>query len=384
MNWFNNVKSVWKACWDIPKDIWSRLDNKEKSYLKAGFGLITIFSIISIIVIPLLLTQRAVSLFDFTKTGEIGDTIGGITAPFIGIIGAILTFLAFYVQYKANEQQRTQFEDELEKRDLEKIEQDKTWQIERFENKFYQLLSLHRDNVNEMQIGTGEYIAFKRKVFVLMFNELKFTFYCCKAFYNIMRRQNQLKVEYTDEQLLRLSYIFFYCGVGDNSDILSKAINKTPGLEYQDKFFDQTINYLKSMKEDKRKRKTYKDNDGNDVKYTNAYRPWGGHQSRLGHYSRHLFQTVKFVVSDANDFLTDLQKLDYLRSLRAQLSDHEQLLLYYNAVSNFGHDWIDNGYFTRYRMIHNIPIPLANFGVRPEDKFKNEISEITDLFEWLE
>jgi len=76
--------------------------------------------------------------------------------------------LAFYVQYKANEQQRTQFEDELKKRDLEKIEQDKTWRIERFENKFYQLLALHRDNVNEMQIGTGENIGYKRKVFVLM------------------------------------------------------------------------------------------------------------------------------------------------------------------------------------------------------------------------
>ncbi len=30
---------------------------------------------------------------NFTKTGEIGDTIGGITAPLTSLIGSILVFL---------------------------------------------------------------------------------------------------------------------------------------------------------------------------------------------------------------------------------------------------------------------------------------------------
>lgn len=45
------------------------------------------------------------SILDFTKTGQIGDTIGGIMSPFIGIIGALLTFAAFWVQYTANQKQ---------------------------------------------------------------------------------------------------------------------------------------------------------------------------------------------------------------------------------------------------------------------------------------
>lgn len=39
---------------------------------------------------------------EFTETGAIGDTIGGITSPFINIIGAILVFLALKAQIEAN------------------------------------------------------------------------------------------------------------------------------------------------------------------------------------------------------------------------------------------------------------------------------------------
>ncbi|TJY37929.1 hypothetical protein [Pontimicrobium aquaticum] len=45
--------------------------------------------------------------FDFTQTGQIGDTIGGITAPIINLLGAILVYLSFQAQIKAN---RIQFE----------------------------------------------------------------------------------------------------------------------------------------------------------------------------------------------------------------------------------------------------------------------------------
>jgi len=57
-------------------------------------------------------------------------------------------------------------------------------------------------------------------------------------------------------------------------------------------------------------------------------------------------------------------------------------MLYYNAVVGFGKAWIENDYFTKYRMIHNIPLPLADFGIFPEEKFSNELAGHYDLFEW--
>lgn len=43
---------------------------------------------------------------DFTETGPIGDTIGGITAPFINLVGAALVYMSFLAQMRANEIQR--------------------------------------------------------------------------------------------------------------------------------------------------------------------------------------------------------------------------------------------------------------------------------------
>lgn len=45
--------------------------------------------------------------FNFKDTGSIGDTIGGITAPIMNLIGAILIYISFKAQIKANKIQYT-------------------------------------------------------------------------------------------------------------------------------------------------------------------------------------------------------------------------------------------------------------------------------------
>ena len=53
------------------------------------------------ILAPILLTQFS-GYFSFMDTGPIGDTIGGITAPISGLLGAYLVFLALKAQVDAN------------------------------------------------------------------------------------------------------------------------------------------------------------------------------------------------------------------------------------------------------------------------------------------
>lgn len=63
---------------------------------------------------PALFVSKAVSPdLDFSQTGPIGDTIGGIMNPFIALVGILLTFLAFYMQIKANQIQKQLFLDGL-------------------------------------------------------------------------------------------------------------------------------------------------------------------------------------------------------------------------------------------------------------------------------
>ncbi len=75
------------------------------------------------IMAPLIATQKAFwESFDFSQTGEIGDTIGGITAPIVNIIGAILVFYALKAQIDANRLIQDQFDeqkaDELNRKKL--------------------------------------------------------------------------------------------------------------------------------------------------------------------------------------------------------------------------------------------------------------------------
>lgn len=81
-------------------------------------GILLLFSSIA----PILFTNNS-SPWDFSDTGQIGDTIGGIMNPFIAIGGVIMTFLAFYMQIRANKLQREQFQKTLNKNNIdEKID----------------------------------------------------------------------------------------------------------------------------------------------------------------------------------------------------------------------------------------------------------------------
>lgn len=63
-------------------------------------------AILLIFAMPFLLTRETLfDKLDFTKTGNIGDTVGGITAPFVGLISIILLYLTLKEQIKINDNQ---------------------------------------------------------------------------------------------------------------------------------------------------------------------------------------------------------------------------------------------------------------------------------------
>lgn len=102
-----------------------------------GSSLFLLFSFFA----PYFFTSTVVgkSIITTEETGLIGDTMGGIMNPFIAIGGIVLTFLAFYIQYQANKQVQDQFK------------------LQQFESQFYEMLTLHKDNINEMKIEGYEF-----------------------------------------------------------------------------------------------------------------------------------------------------------------------------------------------------------------------------------
>lgn len=104
------------------------------------------------------------------------------------------------------------------------------------------------------------------------------------------------------------------------------------------------------------------------------------HNVLLGHYYRHMYQMLKLVESAS--FLDEKEKYRYAKQLRAQLNDDEQVLLYYNSLSDIGKDWIvDLGQknrkkmclIARFRMIKNIPYYKDIKGIQPQEFFVKEI-----------
>lgn len=75
---------------------------------------ILIIGAFALILIPIFVTQFDWFL-DFTKTGQIGDTLGGTTAPVIGAVSALLIYFSFRAQINANRIIQTQIDDQKTK-----------------------------------------------------------------------------------------------------------------------------------------------------------------------------------------------------------------------------------------------------------------------------
>lgn len=103
----------------------------DKGFWKS-FGWFLVIALL-ICCLPWLLAKHSMWV-DFSSTGEIGDTIGGVMGPFVAIAAAGLTFIAFWVQYKANIQQRHDIA------------------IERFESNLFEMIHIQQEIINGLKI----------------------------------------------------------------------------------------------------------------------------------------------------------------------------------------------------------------------------------------
>jgi hypothetical protein len=274
---------------------------------------------------PFIFTSSAtLKYIDFTNTGQIGDTIGGLMGPFINLSAVIVTGLAFYMQYRANKLQVQIFDDQIKQTEKqfkrEQLYQERQYKVQQFESQFFEMLRLHKENVDELSIQSvvnGKKVS-KRQAFVTMADEFK-TFLSYISYDHLPFIQ-EYKHAYD---------IFFW---GWNSDYIDI-----------DTLSHSWAGIIEGPKE-------------TDYEHKIDFREYKGYSSALSHYFRHLFLIVKFVAY--NDAIPDYKnKMKYLKILRAQLSNHEQIMLFYNWLSSeYGGAWEneENRFFTEYKIIHNL------------------------------
>lgn len=309
----------------------------------------------------------------FAETGQIGDTIGGIMGPFIAIVAALLTFVAFWVQYEANNNQR------------------KDIAIERHEAKFYKMLDIYSSITNGLEVHGIK----GKEAFAELVGEFAYTFCTLDEIYSkILCDKNRIeKLSTQIESLIEefntdrdkynvfitnLSYnLFFY---GKHYMIVDFEHPERTGLGEEIKKIAFNLNQTGSHRRfsDFAKAGDF-DMHFPELRVSNQL--YEGHSDFLGHYFRHLFQMVKYV-SSLNDSLFDEEtKSGYVKMLRSQMSDYEQILLYYNSLTEQGAAWNktygsrfpqDAGYISRFRMIKNLPPNFPMFGVLPYEMYKED------------
>jgi hypothetical protein len=240
---------------------------KEKPSIKSILTIVLPFALVVILFM--------LFLFYFDPSGKkntLGDSFGTLNTLFSG-----LAFAGLIVTLIFQRKEIIQNKEELNLTRLEFKEQNTLIKNQNFEGTFFQLLRLHQEIVNSIdlfnKIDSHETVGRD----------------CFKPFYN------RFKYEFkkTSGSVIRPDL--------SNSGISKQEIeNRTKSLETIRKAYDEF----------------HKNN-----------------QAEVGHYFRNMYNILKFIhQSEAKD-----KKL-YSNLLRAQLSAYELLLLFYNCLSDMGNE----------------------------------------------
>ena len=276
--------------------------------------------------------------------GLLGDSAGLINALFSALIlgGAIYTL-------------------NLQRKEIDANQKDNA--LEKFENKFYEMIRLHKQNVDEIIIDNFKGRRAIEQLF-LNFSEI------FKNVENAIEQIEKSTPTNDPKEIERFNRLTIYL-----SDDKNKA-QYIHELSYG-YFFYGIENYFLTRDSTSVR---YELNVDITIRLKQLSIPTPSN-SLLGHYFRHLYQTVQIVANET--IISEEAKNKYTKLIRAQLSDFEQALLYYNSLSIMGSKWITPlgehsiekmCLIARFRLIKNIPYYFKYFGVLPKKLFETEIN----------
>ena len=345
---------------------------------------------------------------NYTITGQFGDFVGGVVGTFFALAGTLLIFLTFSEQTKENK--RTAFE-----------------------SSFFEMIRLYRENINELRYRkykNNEMVLYEnRQVVRIIFQEFIECYREVIKFSNskdisdyltpkytiklkkIVTSQNR-KIDLIDMARIDIAYSIIFYGLGEEGE---STIRKSFLKKYNSEYFFKLLYFMKLKPKKSNterfknweiarkmqlkelhplidelysKRKNLDDTNGlskqaKEFKLNQPYEKYyGGHQFRLGHYFRHLYQSYKYL---NNTNFTDNEKYAYGKMYRAQLSTYEQALLLINSLSSMGMKWELNSeetsenkkqlnLITKYNLIKNLPGEHIS-GVKYKNYYPNVMYE---------
>lgn len=276
---------------------------------------------IIVFVLPWLFVQP--SIFpNLSGKGEIGDTIGGITAPFLSFFGSVLVYLALKSQIDANEEFKKQFEkqnyDQLFFRLMDKLNEqilnfeinDGSRDLRGYESLGYLVKGLKERLKNSAPSILKEYL-------VKLPEEVDLNTY--KAILKVLQPHNNI----TDLQAEELKELFVKEQSHYNRQVLLNQYVVGSDRKAILKEETKKLLYIRSN--------TLRSRLYNDI-FEKLYEKGGAF---LDAYTRNLIYLIELIDQQENNRF-------YVDYLKGTLSDHEKAFLYYYLFGRSGDERIRN------------------------------------------
>ncbi|MDZ7646711.1 MAG: putative phage abortive infection protein [Cytophagales bacterium] len=141
---------------------------------------------------------------------------------------------------------------------------------------------------------------------------------------------NDTKINENNRAFMELAYTIFFFGV----DEISKGFKENFAYKHSlhTPFIIHFLNSLKRIRKDNLTKDEVYELSAGSTEWYPTYKPFEGHVSKLGHYYRHLYQLIKFVTANENIGFGFKEKYEFIKTVRAQLSNHEQVLIYFQLL----------------------------------------------------
>ena len=294
------------------KDILSSI----KAFL-CKYWLVTIIVIWCALALAMPYFLSQFSIIELGIPGTLGDTINGLSAPFLTISAIFLTYNAFMVQYRANKTQENW--NNIQHKDIIK---------DRFESKLFHFIDLWSQQECMCKInGVGE----GKQAFHFMFYEFKAILYYVK-------KADLYEGNRKEIWELYLAYYLFIDGASRSSierlqvDIPEMCKHCKNGIQSILELNDELLNLQDAILNQKEKKREDRisiymlcDYKEKAIKY------FDGHRHRLVPFYRSLCMIIQYIYTGEEAETDDTNRIKertfYLHILCSQLSEHELALL---------------------------------------------------------
>lgn len=278
-------------------------NRSDKPDSHTSFIQISIIVVLLIIITWLVVTEALCGggVYSMEESGQIGDSYGAVNALFSGLaFAAVIITLIMQVR---NQQKSSEIDRYFKMIDFYQIgiSNITTTSLER------------KKDINEPPEKVQG-----RKAFAEMKLQLK------KLLDLIKKIDDKEKFGYSKEDIAALAYLAFYYGVNDAWKNLLKQEMKD--FAHHDELVEKMLDYIKTP--------SY-----------NRYALGRTNQTDLSAYFRNIYNAIKFI--DESNMLSDQEKYDYVKILRAQFSTPELYILFFNLLSPFGKKWKESGYIEK-------------------------------------